>query len=220
MHFRRFSSLLTSHRPALDANTLLLLQVVDGAIVERTGNGTVTTSGTVIIDTSTTQDGCGSIRNTAAGSTTAAGYVTVAAAASFAGDFTIEGWFRPLILTTNKTWLSSFPSTPSWQIQTWSVSSAFQVSVSGSRIWSVTSALATSNWYHFALVRTGGYLYCYLNGSRQGYYATSATFAWSGIMLGKGPNSDNVASPCCWENIRISDVARYTAAFTPPARFS
>lgn len=205
---------------AYDANTLLLVQVdATGNIVEQTGNGTVTTSGTVIVDHTTTHDGFGSIRNTAAGSTTAAGYTQVAASLALTGDFTIEGWCNRLNSSTGMTWLSSYPEIAKWQIQNWGSSTYPQVDIQGGIVGTSTIANPINTFVHFAISRSGSMIRFFVNGNIGATVTSAADLSCSGILIGDGPNGDNPISPCCWENIRISNTARYTENFTPPGRF-
>ena len=211
---------VTSRTASVTSNVILLVQVDSaGNIVERTGNGTVTTNGTVIVDHTTTQDGYGSIRNTAAGGTTAAGYTQVAASLSLTGDFTIEGWCNRLNALTKMTWLSSYPATAVWQIQNWGDTTYPQFDLLGRIVATSTIPNPAGTFLHYALVRIGSAVKLYVGGTLAASSSSSSDLSCSGILIGDGPNGENPISPCCWENIRISNVARYTANFTPPGRF-
>jgi hypothetical protein len=197
-----------------DENTLLLVQVNSaGNIVEQTGDWTVSTTGTVIVDTSVTHDGYGSIRNTASGSITPAGYSYLdGLSITLSGDFCIEGWCKLLDSSYNlpALWLGGgsgqfiyYPQSSS------SVITAF------SSIYSSTSY--DTGWHHVAVSRSDSTVRLFIDGTMVGSGTDSSTPAFSFLRFG-GTGSGSYV-PCCWENIRVSDVARYTSSFSPPGRF-
>lgn len=209
----------TSSYFTVSSETLLLVQVVDGQIVERVANYPVTTTGTVIIDSTTTKDGYGSIRNTSSSSSTSAsGSTSVAASLTLDGDFTIEGWWMPLINSTRMTWLSAYPATAVWQFQNWNNGQYPDIDFNGSIVFAASEEATAGNWYYVAIVRSGSTVSLFINGHLSSEYTFSGSLSFSGIMIGDGPNFDNDVSPCCWENIMISSGARYTANFEPPIR--
>lgn len=202
-----------------DEHTLLQVQVdAAGNIVERTGNGTITTSGTVIVDHTTTHDGLGSIRNTAAGSTTAAGNLLVTFEELPANTYTFEGWFIPLDVGYPRAYAGFVAQNTDYTY--------FALETRGSielRAWMAASYGLGSNssieWKHFALVRVQDIVTVYINGIIS-FNATPYLLPVLGkLFLGRGGNIDMPQSPCCWENIRVSNIARYTENFTPPGRF-
>lgn len=78
-----------------------------------------------------------------------------------------------------------------------------------------TTALASGNWYHIAFVRDGTSFKLYVNGSNQATVVNSDSFDFSGFAIGKG-YYDNQWNG--WvDEFRISNVARWTSDFTPPA---
>lgn len=202
------------------SNTILLIQVdAGGNILERIGGATITTSGTVIVDHTTTHDGYGSIRNTASGSTTAIGHILVSKSLNLSGDFTIEGWCMRLNKADGMTWLSASTTVATWQIQNWGSTTHPSFDLSGLVVATSSIENPANTWIHYALVRSGSTVKMYLNGVEACSSTSSDDLSCSGLMIGNGPNETNVESPCCWENIRISNVARYTSNFTPPGRF-
>jgi len=212
-----------------EPNLSLLVQVNEsGNIVETTGNGTITTYGTVIVDHTVTHDGYGSIRNTALGSTNADGNWTLVTANNNTyeiNDFTIEGWLLPLnvgVFTSSRyLWLGSYdpPFTPTTYVIILSRFSSGQYYFSGyfkvGATYINTTNLINNQWYHVAFVRKQALLSLYLNGNLVGSSTCSEDSLFiKDIML--GPENSGA---CCWENVRFSSSAIYTNNFTPPSRF-
>jgi len=94
---------------------------------------------------------------------------------------------------------------------------------SGTNTWTVTSSstFATSNWFHFAFVRSGNNLLLFINGTQEGgtlaisgaiNYDSGATFGVGcvGSSVPGGYNQDV-------DEFRLSvGIARWTSNFTPP----
>lgn len=210
----------------VDANTLLLVQVdADGNIVERTGNGTITTTGTVIVDHTTTHDGFGSIRNTALGSATATGITEISC--NLTNAATIEGWICPLSPTPSQAlWLaarsSSFDSVIGAALlgegKAGTVGSEFYANVFGDALIETSVASTRGQFHHIAFVFNGTIVTLYINGSNSGNASYGSVPSLINLFVG-GYNSPSLWNACCWENIRVSNIARYTTNFTPPGRF-
>jgi hypothetical protein len=217
--------LFCGSKKKITPETLLLIQVDNGEIVERTGNGVVTTSGTVIIDPITTYDGYGSIRNTTAGSTIATGYVDIGCNLTITGDFTVEAWLSPLAAgSTYREWIMSDitdPLHPLIQIinEDLGTSPWFRAkTIYSGGGW--CTAYLKSEWSnefrHFAAVRQGTEFKLYVAGVDTGFVVpgdVSGTRYVTNLRLG------SLTGPCCLENIRVSNIARYTSNFIPRKRF-
>ena len=140
----------------------------------------------------------------------------------FTGDFTIELW-------------AYFGSTSQWhgfcgQYQDaddyWSW--RWDDSVNGLRFQAVRGAssvnffsswsFSTSTWYHLALVRNGDTWYHFVDGNQQGTTTDAHTFIdlSANLYIGKDPRSNNFFRGRM-DELRISDVARWTSNFTPSA---
>lgn len=79
--------------------------------------------------------------------------------------------------------------------------------------------IAANTWYHFAIVRFGGNIICYLGGVQGSSTASSAVMKLNTTALCVGANED-ASNPFngYLDEIRITKgCARYTTAFTPPA---
>jgi hypothetical protein len=91
---------------------------------------------------------------------------------------------------------------------------------------SAASTLLAGEWNHVALVRFNSVVKVYVNGS-----ATGGTMAndWTDFTLGStnpsfftvgwSQNVDSAVSPSTFDEIRVSNIAQYTANFTPTGPF-
>lgn len=214
---------------SVETNTILLLQVDEaGNIVERTGK-TITTTGTVIVDHATTHDGYGSIRNTATTSSiTRSGFLTVSGVGiSEITEFTIEAYIRPLdniggTLFGN----SNDPDVSTGQFiannaQPYRNFSIYHASDYGSTVANWTHQNSGA-WVHVAFVLHNSYAKVYVNGilDATGGYNTATRVSIENLnILAAEYLASDYPGPCLMENIRVSNIARYTGNFTPPERF-
>ena len=227
-----------------DANTLLLIHAdgTDGSTVFRDDNGTgrtskgITAIGNAQISTAQSKFGGASSLYDGNGD-----YLQLANSSdfNFTGNYTIEGWWYqptnvaagiyPTLIATgavgdNKGWMiSSEPTTNKI---------AFITSPNGSSGMSVllySGNLSAATWNHWAVVRSSSVLTLYINGTASGStYTTTGNSIASTYPLyiggGVGGLSDNNFSSSSatvvnlngyLDEIRISNIARYTATFTP-----
>jgi hypothetical protein len=81
--------------------------------------------------------------------------------------------------------------------------------------WNVGSTtLATNTWYHLAWVYDGTNVKMYVNGSLEATVSESGTFVDTVISIASYQQSNYYWNGYL-DDIRVSNVARYTAAFTP-----
>lgn len=142
-------------------------------------------------------------------------YLSVASHADFAigtGDFTYEYW-----------WKQDTSSSEQWQwgIGTTATSMDFQtagggrwdISIAGSTQ-STTHSTTVNKWMHIALVRTSGAVKLFIDGRQINSDLSASGSIAQGIMyIGGGFSSANLIGSV--REIRFSNVARYTTAFTP-----
>lgn len=160
-------------------------------------------------------------------------YVTAADSSDFAfgsGDFTIEGWINTSsIAAGNKVvlgqWTSGAGANQSWLVERdtatlnfyWSSSGSAQAAGSPKAI----GTLTTTTWIHFAVVRSGTSLMCFLNGTQTGtprnigtdsLFDSNRTVDIGGYSFSGGSDFEGLL-----DDIRITKgVARYTSNFTAP----
>lgn len=150
------------------------------------------------------------------------------------GDFTIEFWVNSVF--TNGVWFDYGDSHGSFgnpgndqgiygEITTSHV--AINTSIPGwANLASATSVVNVSAWNHVALVRFNGVTTVYVNGSSSG--GTTAS-DWTGFTLsndhpsfftlGWSQNVSSAIAASMFDEIRVSDIAQYTANFTPAGPF-
>ena len=137
------------------------------------------------------------------------------------GDFTMEAW---IYLTASGSWRAVLgsgnwggPSTYDW---TWDVNAGdnklrFNM-YNGSTESGVnmTTAIVNSTWTHVAVVRSGGTLKQYLNGTVNGTTLSSTHDITSHGVVYIGNQSRGVPWQGNIQEVRISNNARYTSNFT------
>ena len=200
-----------------DANTKILLHC-DGGFTDECGN-TINVSGSTIVS-SPNKFGTG-----AGQSWEDLVYVSTGDLASTrfgTGNFTLEGWFRCV------PGINTGEFRPHLAIQRADTGLDFAVGrtaggshrleVQGSKM--VTSGLTPSGnftqggWNHLAAVREGNSINIYLDGIKVATYdCTGANFTQGNITIGGAANAYSLAGQ--FDEIRVSNVARYTANFIP-----
>lgn len=195
-----------------DANTILLLHFdgVDGATSSTDSaqyGKTLTFGGSAQIDTAQSKFGGSSLLlNTSS-------TVTVADDAAWdlgTGDFTVDYWIRFAALSdqyifnfnTNKLRHQRRPT------------GNLDIYLAGSDIGDRATTLVANTWHHLAITRSGTTLRQFQDGSQLGanYTSSGNITGVTGIKIGDGGIGVNG-----WiDEFRVSNVARWTADFTPP----
>lgn len=132
-------------------------------------------------------------------------------------DFTVELWARGIGNGVNTQRLISVAdaasSVESFFIS-WNGSNLFSTLVNGGA-WTSIGSCSPDIWYHIAVVRRSGVYYTYLNGVAGMTSSAGSSLGAQSITIGAARDGTNPFSG--WQDqIRISKVARYTGAFTPP----
>jgi hypothetical protein len=221
----RYTSNFTPSTTAFvnDANTLLLLHMdgTNNSTVFEDDNGVrakvgITAIGNAQVDTAQSKFGGASALFDGTNDYLRTFYNT-----NFTGDFTIECWARFNSIATLQTiWQFGNNSTDAIQIFMDSTAGANQYKIRLD-IWNVagvhsSSTVTTNTWYHFAVVRSGSTVTLYINGSSNASLTRSQTIGNGGdFYIGARQNEDLDFNG--WiDEFRISNIARYTAAFTAP----
>jgi hypothetical protein len=206
-------------------NTSLLVDFDNAGIYDSIGRSNLRTLGTAKVSTSTTKWGTASIALDGTANCCVKAIPTSDQPYSFGtGDFTIEMWFR---LTS----MGTHPALFDWRpASTSTASPCIMVSYGGANKLTYymgtataitgTTNITTGTWYHAALCRAGGTTRLFLDGAQEGgsyadannYTGPNPTFG----ALGYDPSLTQYTLNGFLEDIRVSRVARYTAAFTPP----
>lgn len=137
------------------------------------------------------------------------------------GDFTIEGWIRPLNSTSN-TWSFVILDDTNRAVQCYYSNKYIYFGLmfnttSGSRQWIYTPG----RWYHLAMVRSSGSISFWVNGVQLGTSiagATSISASQPGLIGAYAGTSGLYKGDM--DEIRISNVARYSTTFAPSRTFT
>jgi len=216
-----------------DVNTLLLLHCngsntttvftddIGTNLIPRTPN-TITARGNAQVSTAQNKFGGASMLSDGAGDC-----LQVSSNADFGystGDFTIEFFIRP---TTN---LTSTYNIWDQRADGEGVAVKPSIYISGSTLYYYTNndnrisygvTLQSGTWYHIALSRSGTSTKLFLDGTQVGStYTDSNSYTTSQVVIGAysaGGGTYSGSTPAYFDEIRISNSARYTTTFTPTA---
>jgi len=134
------------------------------------------------------------------------------------GDFTVELWFRPSAIGTLR---------PIWSNRDTGGTNrgVLYINTAGQLTWwnggdnlNHTTSLVANNWYHIAAVRSSGIRRLFVSGANMVTDSFSYT-AGDVFQIGKADYTSSVFTDEIIGNIddfRVSNIARYTANFTPP----
>ncbi len=143
-------------------------------------------------------------------------------------DFTMEFWaWQPSFKTTNTHIIHSWSSDPnSFSVyfdnynNTHPGAPLFTLMINQSLWPSCSTCWALQTWNHFAVVRTNGVTLLFVNGILKLTYNTTyimPTFTTQSLFIGSWYNGGDVYLGYL-DELRISDVARYTTDFVPQAQ--
>jgi hypothetical protein len=132
------------------------------------------------------------------------------------GDFTVEAWIRHNAVADQQIYWD-FRSSGSNHHLIYLTSSSKLQYFDGTEF-NGTSTLSTNTWYHLAVSRSSGTLRIFLNGTQEtsGSNSNNQSSTGTGYI---GISFDLTASNSMngWmDEIRVSNIARYTANFTAP----
>jgi hypothetical protein len=173
------------------------------------------TVGNAQISTSVKKFGTGSMAFDGTGD-----YLRTNGLAVGAGDFTVECWIYPSSLSGSNQGVFSVGTTDvaeAFAIYTTATGTINLYASNNERINSSAGVIATGNWYHVALTRSGTTIKLFLNGTQVGSsYTSSQNFSSTTINVGWGYGGF-VQFNGYIDDLRITKgYARYTSNFTPP----
>lgn len=135
------------------------------------------------------------------------------------GDYTVEGWFMFLSTGGNAMLFSRNRNTSAgeWEMDV-TGSTIIWATSPGGVLLNISYTIQTMTWYHIAVVRSGTSLKLYVNGVEIGSTTSSHDITGSSadIDIG-GDTAQNWGFHGWMKEVRVSNSARYTAAFTPSA---
>lgn len=178
-------------------------------------NAGVTLSGSAAVVATQSKFGGSSLSLGA--TTSSAGTIADATALHLSGDCTIECWVYMSSLTASGLFCKDSNASPYARL-TFNGTSWLLYTDSASAIITATANITANTWVHIAAVHYGSTWYLYQNGVLLGSAASSSTFGNNSSSLIIGNTSAlNSVFPGYIDEFRISNIARYTAAFTPPS---
>jgi len=197
------------------ANTTLLLNFTGAGILDNTGFNNLETVGNSGIATNIEKYGTGSMFFDGTGD-----YLAIPSNPAFnvgTGNFTLEYWVRPTVLTSGTTYnIFKFYSS--------ATSNGPEIDGTANFGWwkdtvglilESTTIAAINTWYHIAYVRSGTTFKLYVNGVEEDSVTNSDSFNFSTWDIGRGYYNSNFAG--FLDDFRLTvGVARYTTNFTPP----
>lgn len=158
-------------------------------------------------------------------------YLSIPASESLvlaAGDFTIEGWFRPASTTGDHVVIYRGAANVAsgndmqFSVYTSGTSLIIRPYVSTTDHSIIAGTVATGNWYHFAMVRKADTVMAFLNGVKSGTTKTITTLlnnnaGWLTYIGDMNIGGTHAYFNGYLQDIRITKgVARYVDNFTPP----
>jgi hypothetical protein len=145
------------------------------------------------------------------------------------GNFTLEGWFyntdtgtniiRSIFDTRNFTGSSN-----GWMLRNSGVSDfLFLLGGTGSAVGFIASGRINNTWQHLALVRSSNIMSLYVDGILKNSTDVSA-WTYSSTFWRLGGFTDDFTPSTVYsgyiDEVRYSNIARYTSAFTPPVTYN
>ena len=154
-------------------------------------------------------------------------YLTVPASSNFVfNDFTMDFWYKSTYDNTHPVW-ESIDGSITVRCNVIAISGAIKVQCQAlngiTTIINCQTTTATGSrsiWQHIALVRSGSQMYIFVNGVSQAITYTNATTsatigsAASTISIGHNGVGNQLYGHI--DEYRVSNIARWTANFTPP----
>jgi hypothetical protein len=144
-------------------------------------------------------------------------YLTTADSADWdfgTGDFTLEGWYRPSTVASHVP-LSAGTAGAGYYLE-FDGAGTVQFADQGVARVSGSFTPVANRWYHFAVARSGTSLKLFIDGVQLGSatYSGSLSGGTTGMYIGARTTPDKLVNG--WlKQIRVSNIARYTAAFNP-----
>jgi hypothetical protein len=206
------NTLLLIHADGTDASTVFRDDVGEG----RSARG-IQAIGNAQVDTAQSKFGGASALFDGTGDSLLVNNPTAGEFEFTAGeDFTLEAWVRPAATPSFAGIISLGSARSGNEYTVYTESGALRAATfGGSNLSTTASTLSTNTWYHVAVSRSGTTVRLFLDGTQ----VDSDTYTFTAgqqSTIRIGSFSDGSLS---WnghiDEVRISNIARYTAAFTP-----
>lgn len=208
------------------SGTGLLLSCTNGGIFDNASKNNFETIGTAQISTTQSKFGGSSIYLNGSGN-----YLLSSsnqAADKFgSADFTVEYWVYFNSVASQQAAVVCGAGTGAYDpIFGWIDSNIFQLYLSSAASsWDIASAVtiipgnvATGQWYHVAITRSGGTFRTFCNGNQISTFTSSASIYQSSGQINLGRYASGYYINAYFDDIRITNgISRYNYNFTPPA---
>ena len=214
---------------SVDANTLLLLHF-DGNLNDSSKYGRVYSSNSMLLNSNVKKFGSGSL-----GVPTSAGDSVLifpySSDFSFgANDFTVDSW---VYASTSYQWQgicgkrATQGAAGEWccELNYGKLNFSISNTPNGGFTYNAvgSTAITADTWNHVAFVRSGSHLYGFMNGNlnlstslASGFTITATSIALAIGNYYTSPKDDGFRGYI--DELRISNIARWTASFTPPTK--
>jgi hypothetical protein len=147
------------------------------------------------------------------------------------GDFTIDLWFKinggdgSTLDLAGQSDAGLTAAASAWYLQRISGLLRFGLSTGAAFVTmnsaSTYNTTTNTGWHHVAIVRNGNNLFMYVDGVQQATAAFAGAVQDSAAVLSVGARSSAAGTWFGWlDEFRLSNTARWTAAFTPPTEQS
>lgn len=134
------------------------------------------------------------------------------------GDFTVEAWIYPEEITTdNFIFSGSADGSFFFGRQTGN----FNLGIGRTGVlWDSVAPvpMQANTWSHVAAVRSKGQVSLYVNGNQTGPLANTNAYSMAGFIACIGSQGTNYYYKGYMDEIRVSNVARWTESFVPPTQ--
>jgi hypothetical protein len=196
-------------------NTKLLLNMKDGQAIDSAAQNNLTLYDGANISTTQKKFGDSSVY------LDGDDLVRTAVNPSFAfgtGDFTIEGWVYLTAINQYDNIFDMRHSGSTTHIDVYFDGSPLRLRyfVNGGERFTSDTAVSLNTWTHLALVRSSGTTKLYQQGTSVGSYSDSTNLSSGQLHLGGRYSSENFAEGY-FDEVRVSNMARYTSNFTAPS---
>lgn len=133
------------------------------------------------------------------------------------GDFTVEGWFRFANTTVDMAIYTGSTTNGDLDIRRLNDNTLRigRINVA----WDLTSGatgISANTWYHIAFVRNSGTATIYVNGTSVGSGSNTQNYVLTTQLRIGAYSSTNLGFNGHMDELRVSNIARYTAGFTAP----
>jgi hypothetical protein len=207
-------------------NTAYLLNFTNAGVVDATAKNVLETEGNAQISTAQSKWGGGSMRFPQSGTSDYLYKPYDVLLNQLSGNFTMECWIYPTATSTRMVFAGSISAAGSdnWL---WEITSAnklsFTFSIGGSSVTATSTASISQNtWTYVAVVRNGGTLTQYINGSSDGTASPTAGAyrnASFGFAIGRGGDYNGLYYTGYVDDFRITIGQARTITASPTAPF-